>query len=152
MLNLAHLSILKLLPSPAWHLICGQRISGALEPTQASQSFSSTVLTRLRAGRGTVMQVRLRGTFRLLLYRAVLPRLLRAQCRLCTLLKPIILYPRVDRKRSSVTTGSLGAPLVVTVSLWHFVPVRMVGAICICLPHSPRICDCLCVGVHIKFI
>ena len=50
--------------------------------------------------------------------------------------KPMILYLSMDSMPSSVTTESLGAPLVVTVSLCHFVPVRMVGAVGICLSHG----------------
>lgn len=45
----ALLGIPKLLPRPAWHLICGQRSSGALEPTLTFQSFNSTALTGLGA-------------------------------------------------------------------------------------------------------
>lgn len=146
LLCLAHLSIPRLLPCPAWHLICGQRILGALEPTQAFQGFNSTALTRLRAWCGTVLWVWLKGTSRLLLYRAVFPRLLPAQCSLCTLLKSIILYPSMDSKPSSVTTGSQSL-----CGTFMLVSVCMVGAVCVCVSHSSWIYDFLCTyKVHIK--
>lgn len=130
-------------------MICGQRISGALEPTQAFQSFNCTALTRLRAWCGTVVQVRLKGTPKTPPVQSCAPKVTPGPVLALHFAKPITLYPSMDSKPSSVTTESLGAPLVVTVSLCHFVPVHMVGAVCICLPHSPWICAA-CVSEHIQ--